>query len=72
MGNTIYPGNSQNIRGNEEQKKLKLLLCTSILMTVVMKMENSFSTAFQLNLKMVVFWFSLADLPTDDRYLRFL
>lgn len=71
MGNTTYLCNSQNIRGSEEQEKLKLLLCTSILMTVVMKMENSFSITFQVSLKMVVLRFSLADLPTDSRELRF-
>lgn len=48
MGNPTYSYNSKNIRGNKEQEKLKLLLCTSILMTVVMKMENSFSITFQL------------------------
>lgn len=42
-------------------------------MTVVRKMENTFSITFPLSLKIVVLWFSLADLPTDNnRDLKFL
>ena len=42
-------------------------------MTAVMKMENSFSTAFQLSLKMVVLWFARAHLTTENNGdLKFL